>query len=281
MPNLDGQTALITGATAGIGLVTARRLAALGAEVFLVGRDANRLQTAAETVRGAVSGARVNTLRAELSSMAEVRALAVAFRARRDKLDILVNNAGAVFQSRQETAEGLEMTFALNHMSYFLLTHELLAPLTAARAARVVNVASMAHRQGHVDFDDLQSRRSYLHMRAYGTSKLMNILFTRALARRLSGTNVITNCLHPGFVDSSFGDNNSGLFKRLISMAKTFAITPEAGADTSVYLAADAEAGGINGQYFSRCKPANCSRAARDLATSERLWDVTAALAGI
>lgn len=278
---LNGRIALVTGATAGIGLVTARRLAELGAEVFLVGRDPARLEAALQQIRAAAPGARLETLRGDLSLMSEVRRVAADFRRQRDRLDILVNNAGAIFDTRRETSEGLEMTFALNHMSYFLLTNLLLEPLKAAPAGRVVNVASAAHRQGRVDFDDLQSTRGYFHMRAYGTSKLMNILFTRALAKRLAGSPVTANCLHPGFVASSFGDASQGLFKHVLRVAKLFALDPEAGAATSVFLATDPSVAQVTGEYFVKCKVNRGWGPSRDLAVAERLWDESARLAGL
>lgn len=282
MTRLDGQIALVTGATAGIGLVTARRLAEMGAEVFLVGRDASRLEAAVRTIRAAAPEARLETLQGDLSLMSEVRRVAAAFHARHDRLDILVNNAGAVFDTRRETSEGLEMTFALNHMSYFLLTHLLLDTLKAAPAGRIVSVASAAHRQGQVDFDDLQSKHGYLHMRVYGTTKLMNILFTRALAQRLQGTRVTANCLHPGFVASSFGDATQGFFKFVVSWSKRlFAIDAEAGAATSVYLASDPAVAQTSGEYFVKCRVEKGNARSRDLDVAARLWTESVRLAGL
>lgn len=280
--SLDGKTALVTGATAGIGLVTARRLAESGAEVFLVGRDAGRLEAACAGIRERVPGARLATLRGDLFLMSEARRVAAEFQAQRPHLDVLVNNAGAIFFEREETSEGLERTFALNHMSYFLMANLLRPALEAAAAGRVVNVASGAHAQGRLDLDDLQSKRSYLHMRAYGTSKLMNILFTRALARRLAGTRVTANSLHPGFVDSSFADNNAGFLKKVVGLGKTlFAISPERGADTSVFLASSPEVAGVTGEYFVRCRRARPTRAAQDDAAADRLWDESARIGGL
>jgi NAD(P)-dependent dehydrogenase (short-subunit alcohol dehydrogenase family) len=279
MQHLNGQIALVTGATAGIGLVTARRLAEHGAEVCLVGRDAGRLSAAEETIRRAVTGARVFSLRADLSLIAEQRRVAAEFLAARPRLDVLVNNAGAIFASREETADGLERTFALNHLSYFTVTNALMPALRAAPRARIVSVASAAHRQARLDFDDLQSRRGYVHMRVYGTSKLMNILFTRALARRLTagataGKGAITaNCLHPGFVATNFADNNGGFLKALVGVGKTlFAINEERGADTSVFLATDPTVAEVTGEYFAKCRPAGRTSAARDDAAADRLW---------
>ena len=280
---MNGKTVLVTGATAGIGLVTARRLAARGAEVFLVGRGAERLEAACAAIRAQVSQARLEVLRGDLSLMADTRRVAAELLALRPRLDVLVNNAGAIFFEREETTEGLERTFALNHMSYFLMANLLRPALEAAPGGRVVNVASGAHAQGRVDFDDLQSKRGYLHMRAYGTSKLMNILFTRALSRRLAGTRVTANALHPGFVNSSFGDNNeSGFLRRAFAVSKTlFAISPEKGADTSVFLASSPEVEGVTGEYFLRGRKARPTRAARDDDAGERLWAESARIAGL
>jgi retinol dehydrogenase-12 len=234
------------------------------------------------TIRAAAPEARLETLQGDLSLMAEVRRVAAAFHARRDRLDILVNNAGAVFDIRQETSEGLEMTFALNHMSYFLLTYLLLDTLKAAPAGRIVSVASAAHRQGRVDFDDLQSKHGYLHMRAYGTSKLMNILFTRALAQRLQGTSVTANCLHPGFVASSFGDATQGFFKFVVGLSKRlFAIDAEAGAVTSVFLASDPSVAQTTGEYFVKCRVQPGNARSRDLDAAARLWTESVRLAGL
>jgi len=285
MQNMNGQTALVTGATAGIGLVTARRLAEQGAEVCLVGRDAGRLSTALETIRRAVPGAQVFSLRADLALIAEQRRVAAEFLAARPRLDVLVNNAGAIFASREETTDGLERTFALNHLSYFTVTNALMPALRAAPRARIVSVASAAHRQARLDFDDLQSRRGYLHMRVYGTSKLMNILFTRALARRLAAatgpSGLTANCLHPGFVATNFADNNSGFFKALVGVGKAlFAINEERGADTSVFLATDPSVAEVTGEYFAKCRPARRTTAARDDAAAERLWAESARIVG-
>jgi NAD(P)-dependent dehydrogenase (short-subunit alcohol dehydrogenase family) len=281
MQHLNGKTALVTGATAGIGLVTARRLAEHGAEVFLVGRDAARLTAASTKIREAVPGARVSSLRADLSLLADMRRVAADFLAARSRLDVLVNNAGAIFGERAETPDGLERTFALNHMSYFTVTQALMPALRAAPGARIVSVASAAHRQARLDFEDLQSRRGYLHMRVYGTSKLMNILFTRALARRLDGSGITANCLHPGFVASNFADNTAGFLKSFVGLGKRlFAIDEERGADTSVFLATDPSVATVTGEYFAQCRPARRSAAARDEAAAERLWTESARIAG-
>lgn len=279
---LEGKIAIVTGATAGIGLVTARRLAQAGAEVALVSRSPARLEAALSEIGKAAPGARLHAFSADLSLMAETRRVAGELVAALPRLDVLVNNAGAVFSTRQETPEGLERTFALNHMSYFLLTNLLLDRLKAAPQGRVVSVASAAHRQGTVDLADLQtSRRAYQNMMVYGATKLMNILFTRELARRLAGTTATANCLHPGFVASSFGDNNGPLFAGLLRVAKLFAISEERGADTSVFLATSPEVAGVTGEYFAKCRVARTRAVASDAALAAGLWEASAKLSGI
>jgi NAD(P)-dependent dehydrogenase (short-subunit alcohol dehydrogenase family) len=210
-----------------------------------------------------------------------VRQLAADVRSRCDRLDVLVNNAGAVFDKRGVTVDGFERTFALNHLSYFLLTNLLLDILKASSAARIVSVASNAHQPAKIDFDDLQSEKRYFSFRAYSVSKLANILFTAELARRLAGTRVTANCLHPGAIASGFGRNNPGWFKSVIALAQLFMISPEKGARTSIYLASSPEAEGKTGLYWVKCKPAQPSKAARDEATQRRLWDVSAQLVGL
>ncbi|MSP72886.1 MAG: SDR family oxidoreductase [Myxococcales bacterium] len=271
--NPNRTIALVTGSTAGIGFVTARRLAEAGAAVYLVGRTPERLAAAKASIEASVSGATVGTFAADLSLMSEVRRLAEQVKAEVPGLNLLVNNAGGLFQSRVVTAEGFELTFAFNHLSYFLLTNLLLPVLKAQPSARIVSVASDAHRAARLDFDDLQSERSFFHFRVYGTSKLMNILFTKALARRLVGTNVTANCLHPGFVDSEFGDNNKTFFGKVVWLTKRFAISVERGAETSVYLATSPEVAGVSGEYFHKCRVKKPTSAARDDAAGERLWE--------
>jgi NAD(P)-dependent dehydrogenase (short-subunit alcohol dehydrogenase family) len=236
-PDLNGKICLITGATAGIGEVTARRLAGMGATVTIVGRSAERAAATAARIKAA-TGATVEILIADLSSQAEIRRLANDFLARHSQLDVLVNNAGAIFRRRLESVDGIEMTWALNHMSYFLLTNALLGALQASAPSRIVNVASDAHYRAQINFADPQFKHGYDMWRAYGQSKLANILFTTELARRLDGAGVTANVLHPGFVASNFGKNNGGLFGFMIGLAqRVAAIGPEAGAETSVYLA--------------------------------------------
>jgi NAD(P)-dependent dehydrogenase (short-subunit alcohol dehydrogenase family) len=277
---LAGKVCVITGATSGIGLVAAERLAALGARLILVGRDAARGEAALARIKARVPGAKLAIHYADLSRLAEVRRLAAEIAAAEPRIDILVNNAGAMFNARALTADGLERTFALNHMAYFVLADRLKERLQTAAPARIVNVASEAHRGNTLDFTDLQSERNYRGFRVYGRSKLANILFTRELARKLERSGVTANCLHPGFVASRFGDNNAGLFRLGLGLAKgLFALSPEQGAETLVYLASSPEVAKSTGGYFDKCRQRLPSEAAQDDAAARRLWEASAKLA--
>ena len=278
--SVEGKRILVTGATDGIGLEAARRLAKMGGNLHLVGRNPEKLARAAELVAEAAGGKPPATYLADLSSQASIRALAQEVLANAPELDILLNNAGGMFSRRQQTVDGLETTFALNHLGYFLLTHLLQDALRRAEGARVVNVASEAHRGVSVDFDDLQGERRYSGWRAYQRSKLANILFTRELAGRLEGVSV--NCLHPGFVASRFGDAAGGGVGWALRAAKRlFAIDVAKGAETPVYLCASPEVAGVTGQYFVKCRPVTPSAAAQDAAAQKQLWAVSERLTGI
>jgi NAD(P)-dependent dehydrogenase (short-subunit alcohol dehydrogenase family) len=270
-----GKVCLLTGATTGIGRAAAEGLARTGLTLVLAGRDAARTEAAVEGVRRVSGNDRVEGLVADLSLGSEVRRLAAEFRARHRRLDVLVNNAGAIFTRREETAEGREKTLALNHLAYFLLTRELLDLLLATAPARVVNVASEAHRGTRLDFDDLDSRRRYSGLGVYGRSKLMNLLFTAELARRLEGKAVTANALHPGVVATGFGGNTPGLFRTLVRIAQPFMLSPEKGARTLVYLATSPEVEGVSGKYFYRCREMRPSPAARDPESARRLWELS------
>jgi retinol dehydrogenase 12 len=269
---MQGKICLITGATSGIGKETALGLARRGAHVAIVGRDADRTRAAAESIRREVGTEEVAFLLADLSSLAEVRRLAREFQARYSRLDVLVNNAGGIFTRRETSVDGFERTWALNHLSYFLLTQELLELLKASAPARIVNVASTMHTGGVIDFDDLQGEKSYGGIRAYSRSKLANVLFTYALTRRLEGSGITANCLHPGGVATGFGQNRPGVLKLILRLARPFLITPEQGAATSIHLASSPDLEGASGQYFANCKPARSSAASHDEALQERLW---------
>lgn len=280
MSGLAGRTIVITGGTGGIGLETAAVLAAGGARVILVGRDRARAARAIDRIRYAAADAAVEVQHADLSRRDEVQRLAAVLDAACDRIDVLVNNAGAIFNRRETTADGLERTFALNHMGYFLLTALLQEKLLRSAPARIVNVASEAHRSATLDFSDLQSVSRYRGWRAYRRSKLCNILFTRELARRLEGTGVTANCIHPGFVRTGIGDNTSGLFRRGVRLLKRgFAIPVEQGARTLIYAAGAPEIAETTGAYFIECKPAAPSAAATDDAAAQRLWSESLALA--
>ena len=267
---------LLTGATRGIGRAAAIELASQGAEVALVGRDPERVGEVAEQARAAGGGAPVHEHVADLTLMAEVRALAEEVRASYERIDVLANNAGALFASRKETSEGLERTFALNHLAPFLLTNLLLDRLAGGR---VVTTASDAHEQGQLDLTDLQSQSSYRAMRVYGTSKLCNILFTRELAKR--APELRANCFHPGVVRTGFGKNENGIWKILTTVAGPFLRSPERGARSLVWLALSEQAAGLTGEYVQDEKVLAPSAQAQDEVLAEQLWQQSARLVGL
>jgi NAD(P)-dependent dehydrogenase (short-subunit alcohol dehydrogenase family) len=267
---------LLTGATRGIGRAAALELAAQGAELALVGRDAERVRSVAVAARAAGAGAPVHEHVADLTLMSEVRALAEQIRARHARIDVLANNAGALFAARRETSEGLERTFALNHLAPFLLTNLLLDRLAGGR---VVTTASDAHRGGLLDLDDLQSTRSYAAMRVYGTSKLCNILFTRELARR--APQLHANCFHPGVVRTGFGKNENGIWKLLTTLGGPFLRSPQRGARSLVWLASSDQAATLTGAYVEDEKVVVPSLQARDDDLALGLWERSAELAGV
>jgi NAD(P)-dependent dehydrogenase (short-subunit alcohol dehydrogenase family) len=277
---MRGKVCVITGATSGIGLVAAERLAAMGARLVLVGRDQARGEAAIARIKRRTPGAEIRIHYADLSRLVEMNHLASEIAAIEPRIDILVNNAGAMFAARSVTEDGLERTFAVNHMAYFVVTNRLKERLVAAAPARIVNTASDAHRGNTLDFDDLQSTRRYRCLTAYGRSKLANILFTREFARRLAGTGVTANCLHPGFVATRIADNNGGVFRLGVSIAKgLFALSPEKGAETMVHLASSPEVAGVSGGYFAKSRPATPTAAAQDDAAARRLWEESARIA--
>jgi NAD(P)-dependent dehydrogenase (short-subunit alcohol dehydrogenase family) len=278
---MHGKVCIITGATSGIGLQTALRVAAMGADLVLVGRDPARGAAALALLKQHAPQASVVMHYADLARMDHVRELGGKLAALA-RIDVLINNAGAAFWRRQTTADGLERTFALNHLSYFLLTLLLRPRLVASAPARIVNVASEAHRGATIEFDDLMGARRYHGLTAYNRSKLCNILFTRELARRLDRTGVTANCLHPGFVASRIGDNNETLVSLGFAIAKRlFGISPERGAETSVYLATSPEVAGESGGYYEKCALAAPSARACDDAAAHRLWRESARITGI
>lgn len=279
---MKDKTCVITGATDGIGLEAAMRLGALGARLVLVGRNREKGERALQRLRARVPGVLVELHYADLSRRGEILRLAPELLRAAPRIDVLVNNAGAFFARRDMTEDELERTFALNHIGYFLLTHLLRERLVASAPARIVNVASEAHRNATLDLDDLQCANRYSGWLAYQRSKLCNILFTRELARRLVGTGVTANCLHPGFVATSFGDNNAGWFRIGFGLAKRFsAISIERGAETPVYVASSAEIEGLSGRYFDKCRERAPNAAAQDDVTAAKLWEASVKLAGL
>lgn len=279
--DMRGKTCLVTGATDGIGEITARTLAQYGATVIVVGRDPKRSATTVERIHRQTGNDAVEFIPADLSSLAEIRRLAQQFKDQHPRLDVLVNNAGALFIRRRRSVDGFEKTFALNHLGYFLLTNLLLDTIRSSAPARIVNVSSAAHWRATLDLDDLQNERTYSSMQAYGQSKLANILFTYELARRLEGTGVTVNALHPGFVATYFGVGRNPvgrLFKRVVNL---WAISAEDGAQTSIYLAASPDVEGVTGKYFVNKKPVRSSKASYDQLAARRLWQESARLTGL
>jgi NAD(P)-dependent dehydrogenase (short-subunit alcohol dehydrogenase family) len=264
---------VITGATRGIGQAAAIELARQGVELALVGREAERVQAVARQARAAGSGAAVHEHVADLLLMSEVRALASELAARYERIDVLANNAGALFSSRQETSEGLERTFALNHLAPFLLTNLLRERL---RGGRVVTTASDAHESGRLDLEDLQSQKRYAAMRVYGTSKLCNILFTRELARR--APELHANCFHPGVVRTGFGKNENGIWKLLTTLGAPFFRSPERGARSLMWLATSQQAAALTGEYVQDEKVIQPNATAQDAALAAGLWERSAQL---
>ncbi len=281
---MDDKRILITGATNGIGKTAALDLAKMGAEVIIVGRNENKTRRVLDELKTASGSDRLDMLIADLSSIEQIRRAADEFRGRYERLDVLLNNAGAIFPKYQETADGLEMTFALNHISYFLLTHLLLDNLkqTAQRQgeARIINVSSSAHRGAQ--FNGPDEANAYSSSRSYGKSKLANVLFTYDLARRLEGTAVTVNAVHPGLVDTGFGSEFKGFLGLLIkALQMTIARSPEKGAETLVYLASSPEVRGVGAKYWKDKKQVESSKASFDVAQQRRLWELSETVTGM
>jgi NAD(P)-dependent dehydrogenase (short-subunit alcohol dehydrogenase family) len=278
---MQGKVVVVTGATSGIGQTAAEKLAEMGARIALVARDPARGEAALARLRRHAPGAAHSIHYADLSRLAQMKRVAAEIAAAEARIDVLINNAGALFNSRHLTEDGLELTFALNHIAYFVLTHGLRERLFAAGAARVINTSSTAHKGARLDFDDLQLAHGYSGFKAYSRSKLCNVLYTRELARRTAGTGMTANCLHPGFVATRFGNKSGGWISYGFRIGKLFAISSEKGAETIVYLASSPEVAGVTGRYFYKCRPATPSPEARDDAAARRLWLETGKLAGI
>ncbi len=280
--DMQGKVCLVTGATSGIGQVTARELAKRGATVVVVGRSRQKAAATVDEIKSRTGNENVEYLLADLSSQQEIWGLASEFKARYDRLDVLVNNAGAVFSEYGETEDGIERTFAVNHLNYFLLTNLLLDLLKAGAPSRIINVASGAHQGAELDFEDLGTKRNYGFMRAYGRSKLANIMFTYELARRLDGTGVTANALHPGAVATNFGSNNAVWYARpILALFRLFATTAEKGAETSIYLASSPEVEGVTGQYFANKKSVSSSKASYEEEAARGLWRISEDMTGL
>jgi NAD(P)-dependent dehydrogenase (short-subunit alcohol dehydrogenase family) len=280
---MKGKVVLVTGANAGLGKETALALAKMGAQVVCVSRDRSRGEAAVAEIKAASGSANVELMLADLSSQKSIRAFAAELKRTHPKLHVLVNNAGVINAERKVTEDGYEATFALNHLGYFLLTHELLDVLKASTPARIVNLASEAARGGHLDFDDLFfEKRKYGPWASYMQSKLANIVFTSDLAKRLEGTGITVNAVHPGGVATNFGQEFKGLTGFFMSkIFRLFAKTPAQGAETSIYLASSPEVEGVTGQYFANQKPIRSKPESYDPNVQRRLWDVSERLTGL
>jgi len=290
---MTGKVVVITGATSGIGRVAAEKLAGLGARMVVIARDQARGAATLGRLRS-INGSAKHTIHyADLSRISEMKRVAAEVVAAEPRIDVLINNAGALFGSRHLTEDGLELTFATNHLAYFVVSLGLLDRLRASAPSRVINTSSGAHEKARLDFGDLQSEEAYQGtlwdtlryggpgFKAYALSKLCNILFTRELARRLEGSGVTVNCFHPGFVDTRFGDESGGLISWGLRAAKHLAISPEKGAATLVYLASSPEVAGVTGRYFFRCRPVAPTRQAQDDRAARALWQESERLSSL
>lgn len=269
---------LITGANSGIGFAAAEEIARRGATVVLVCRNLEKANAAAEEMRKRTGSASVEAMAADVSSQSEIRRLAAEFQKKHTTLHMLINNAGIHSRKRVLSVDGIEMTFAVNHLAYFLLTNLLLGTIEASAPARIINVSSEAHRRGKLDFDDLQGEKRYSGFPAYCLSKLCNVLFTKELARRLQGKNVTVNALHPGVVATGIFRDTNPVVKGLM---KILGLTPERGARTTVYLAASPEVEGVTGKYFVNQKETRSSFLSQDEAAAKKLWEVSARMTGL
>jgi retinol dehydrogenase-14 len=278
---MEGKVCLITGATSGIGKATAVGLADMGASVVIVGRDRGRGEAAVAEIKEISPNASVDLMLADVSSQGQIRRLADEFKEAYPRLDVLVNNAGIFRSKRLTSADGIGMTFAVNHLAYFLLTNLLIDVLKASAPSRIVNVSSGAQSNGTIDLDDLHGEKGYKGTKAYSQSKLANVLFTYELARRLEGTGVSANCLHPGAVRTNFGSGSSGLFGFMVRALRPLMISPEKGAETPIYLASSPEVEGVSGRYFIKKAEARSSDVSYDERLARRLWEVSAELTNL
>lgn len=272
---MHGKVCMVTGAASGIGAATAQGLAQQGATVVLVDRNAKKGMDAVKQIKQQTGNTPVEFMGADLSSQQEIDYLVQRFARHHQRLDVLVNNAGAIFDERRESVDGIEMTFALNYLGYFLLTNLLLDTLKASAPARIINVSSRSHARAQINFDDLESRSDYQGLSAYAHSKLAIVLFTYELARRLEGTGVTVNALNPGIVATSFGRNSGGVLGFVMRFFRPFFLSPEQGAQTGIYLATSPEVEGVTGKYFVKCKAVSSSPTSYDTAAARRLWEVS------
>ena len=279
---MDGKLCMVTGATAGIGYYTALEIARMGGSIVIIGRDPMKCTSSVETIIESTGNQSVEYLLADLSSQAQIRAASKSFYERHDHLDVLVNNAGAFFLRRKFSVDGIEMTWAVNHLAYFLLTNLLFDALKASQGARVVNVSSGSHYNEHLDFSDLELRKFYNPMQAYGRSKLANILFTYELARRMAGTGISSNALTPGRVATDIWKKVNRWLTPLINpVMQRIAQTPLEGAQTSIYLATSPEVEGISGKYYADKSPVRSSSVSYDVEAAQRLWEISLQMVGI
>jgi NAD(P)-dependent dehydrogenase (short-subunit alcohol dehydrogenase family) len=276
--DMTDKVCLITGANSGIGKATALGLAKLNATVVMVSRDKDKGEAALLEIRTKSGNKNIDAMVADLSSQDSVRELAHDFKARYKKLHVLINNAGVFLPKRVPTVDGLEMTFATNHLGHFLLTNLLLDVLKASAPSRIINLTSSAHFGQEMSFEDLQGEKKYSGYHAYGQSKLANVLFTYQLAKQLEGTGITVNCLHPGVVRTGFGKDQTGLMSVLVTMGSPFMISPDRAARAAIYLATSPELDGVTGKFFSRGKEAKSSEQSYQTGTAERLWKVSAEL---
>ncbi|MDA4113259.1 MAG: SDR family oxidoreductase [Thaumarchaeota archaeon] len=280
---ISGKTCMITGSNSGIGKAASVAVARMGATVVMVCRDAAKGESARRDII-VTSGAKsedVTLMLADLSSLDSVRQLAADFLKKDQKLHVLINNAGLVLGDRRVTKDGLETTFVVNYLSHFLLTNLLLGAIRSAAPSRIINVSSEAHTAGHIEFEDLQAQKNYGGMRAYSQSKLAQVLFTHELARRLAGTGVTVNSLHPGVVATNWGRHSVGAMSVGLRLISPFMTSPEKGAETSVYLASSPDVAEVTGKYFDKKKETSSSPESNDDAEALRLWKVSLALVGL
>ena len=280
---MQDKVIIVTGANSGIGKIAARELAKMGATVVMVCRSQERGAAALADIKRASGSSEVHLMLCDMASQDSIRNFAAKFKSEYDRLDVLLNNAGAIFTDRKESSDGIELTFAVNHIGYYLLTVELIDLLKASTPARIVNVSSAAHRVNSFNFDDYQRKESYsrLGFHEYSESKMANLLFTYELARRLEGTGVTVNALHPGFVRTNFSTNN-GLFAKLVMgvAGRLFGISAEKGAETSIYLASSPDVEGVSGKYFSDKKEHKSTDFSHNVEAQRRLWELSAELTG-